>query len=768
MKVAAKLGSYGWGERTVDILKAELDQVIERALDIPVDPGGWWHQYVCPRHHTELVFDPLEADGRTFLCPYGCEWEGEPYRGAWLVFKHQAMARYVLQAAAVYAATGERAYAELGKRLIVRYAEQFPLYPVHPEAQPWMLKGRAFHQALTEAIWATTLLRGYLLLRDEGVLLDGADQQKMDSFLQMLESSMTEYHHILTQERGDPENNYTAWLIAALFCIYAVRGESDKLKHLLEKEGGLRHHLTIAVRPDQLEFEGSIYYHVFVLRAYLIAAEMGDRMGEGLYSLRGEQGQSMQGMLTVLARLADQNGMLPALHDGPYRRVPYAREIAEIVEIGLSVYGDQGYRGLLSHVYREMSGDNGRIGMLEALLYGTGSWDGRIGTAAPGVKDVHDGRRGEGREVQGVWEAFEAPEASKASKALEEPYEPEAFEASEVPETSEASEAPETEETSEVSEASEGRGVATMDPTAGAVPSLVLPDSGFARLRTNDTSGIQALVDFGPHGGAHGHFDKLNLMLHVGHHPLSPDRGTVPYGSVLKKEWYPHTASHNTVTVGGRSQLPSQGKCMAYQAASDWSYIWVRADQAYDQGVLDRHLLLTEDWLLDWFEVELEEPQAIDWWFHYIGSGKVSGGADAVRDPGTTNFGSQDGYAYIKEHRRLLMSKNSPQLDLHIARASGPLAAVSFVPFEGTVCSQVESPGIADDPTRRMEGIRLHQTGSSARFIAVYRRGDKPVTLTWKPSGDGESLNLSDGTTTRNFGMTKSGLKERILDENLV
>ena len=146
-----------------------------------------------------------------------------------------------------------------------------------------MLKGRAFHQALTEAVWATTLLRGYLLLEDAQVSFHEAERRKIDHFLHMLESSMTEYHHMLTQDRGNPENNYTAWLIAALFSIYAVQGEAEKLRQLVVKEGGLRHHLSIAIRPDQLEFEGSVYYHVFVLRAYLIAAEMGTRVGEELF-----------------------------------------------------------------------------------------------------------------------------------------------------------------------------------------------------------------------------------------------------------------------------------------------------------------------------------------------------------------------------------------------------------------------------------------------------------------------------------------------------
>ena len=83
-------------------------------------------------------------------------------------------------------------------------------------------------------------------------------------------------------------------------------------------------------------------------------------------------------------------------------------------------------------------------------------------------------------------------------------------------------------------------------------------------------------------------------------------------------------------------------------------------------------------------------------------------------------------------------------------------------------CTQVESPGIADDPSRRMEGIRLRRTDSQARFIAVYRIGTEPLTLEWNRSENGDWLSLSDGRTARCFTMTNNGLKERVLDENLV
>ncbi|OCT16275.1 heparinase [Paenibacillus pectinilyticus] len=530
LRFAAKHGNKVWLDETVGRLQNEIDQLqLAGSLVVPKDPGGWWHQYVCPHHHTELLFDESCVDASEFHCPHGCVIEGEAYQGAWLVFKHQSLARVALQAAAVYAAQGEKRYAELSKRLLVEYAEQFPLYPVHPEAQSWMLKGRAFHQALTEAIWSTTLIRAYLLLRDEGIAFEAREQVAIDVFLGLLSESMEEYRHVLIHERNNAENNYTAWLNASLSCVYAARGEQAELEALIEGQGGFIHHLSIGVKPDQFEFEGSTYYHVFVLRAYLIAAEMAQRFGIDLYATTGAEGQSMHGMLQALADLADDQGALPALHDGPLARGPYAREIAEIAEQGLAIYGIAGLAPVLREAYRQLgaAGDE----QLEALLYGADR------TAADG----------------------------------------------------------------------EPRG------------SRLWPDAGFVIGRVAGNP-LSFLADFGEHGGSHGHYDKLHLTLMHQAQTLTPDLGMVPYGSTMRRSWFAETASHNTVSLGGLSQAPHEGRCMHYEATETSVYAWLQSTGSYEGCTMNRHLLLTEDWLLDWFQVELagDEPQPIEWWMHPI------------------------------------------------------------------------------------------------------------------------------------------------------
>lgn len=643
-KLKEKVRTFSWSRNALEQLKAELDSNVNACVFIPAEPGGWWHEYVCPEHHTELLFDPSAADAHTFECPHGCRLEGEPYRGAWLVFKHQSLARYMLQAAAVYAAAGESRYAELAKSIFVRYAAQFPLYPVHPDAQPWMLKGRAFHQALTEAIWSATLIRGYLLLKDEGVSFTEEEAAKIDNFFSMLEGSMEQYRRILIYERGNPESNYTAWLNASLSCVYAAKGERSKLEGLLQGEGGFIHHLTIGVKPDHFEFEGSTYYHIFVLRAYLIVAEMAARFGIDLYRAKGGQGQSLEGMFDVLAGLSNEQGELPALHDGPYARVPFAREIAEVFETGFTVYGNEAYLPILAEAYRQMYGSAERTG-LEAFLYAD--------------NEEHETR-----------------------------------------------------------------------PLAAANRrSLLLRDSGFAVLRHPDNP-LSVLADFGAHGGSHGHYDKLHITLNHTKGAVAPEMGMVPYGSKLRKEWFAETASHNTICVGGRSQAPHEGKCMKYEATDAASYLWIRSEDAFEGAVLDRHLLLTGEWLLDWCQVELQEAAAVDWWFHPLGELAMEEANDWTPLREAAPLGADNGYQYVTPVALANPAAGAAKTAIcRITVGGAAFVKLAQLHFPESVVMSVRTPGSSVDPSKPLGGLLHRQQGTNAQVITAYYSGERKVAL---------------------------------------
>ena len=90
----------------------------------------------------------------------------------------------------------------------------------------------------------------------------------------------------------------------------------------------------------------------------------------------------------------------------------------------------------------------------------------------------------------------------------------------------------------------------------------LLPHSGFAVLRSADPLQRQslALLKYGPHGGSHGHPDKLAITLYARGLAAAGDLGTQGYGIELHGQWYRQTVSHNTVLVGGQPQPQATGK----------------------------------------------------------------------------------------------------------------------------------------------------------------------------------------------------------------
>ncbi|WP_407111655.1 heparinase II/III family protein [Streptomyces sp. DSM 116494] len=85
-------------------------------------------------------------------------------------------------------------------------------------------------------------------------------------------------------------------------------------------------------------------------------------------------------------------------------------------------------------------------------------------------------------------------------------------------------------------------------------PRHTFPDAGFAVFRS---AGVHALLDAGPHGGGHGHQDKLSLYLYADDGTAwQPDSGQVPYAHRNLRRHYASTFAHPTFRVDGTEQRP--------------------------------------------------------------------------------------------------------------------------------------------------------------------------------------------------------------------
>ena len=187
----------------------------------------------------------------------------------------------------------------------------------------------------------------------------------------------------------------------------------------------------------------------------------------------------------------------------------------------------------------------------------------------------------------------------------------------------------------------------------------VLPHSGFAMVRSNDPLARQsvALLKYGPHGGSHGHPDKLALTLYARGEPAAADLGSQGYGIDLHRQWYRQTVSHNTVLVSGRAQPPATGTLLRFGThgmrssampsvhsvmpgtdgglptrasgetgrgdpvtGADAAVAWCGASAGVYGGVtMRRAVAWRAPYFVDWFHVRCPARRRIDWLLHVHG-----------------------------------------------------------------------------------------------------------------------------------------------------
>ena len=586
---------------------------------IPRERGGWWHAYVCPAHGVELDHGDLLAgvfpEGGA-RCPHGCRVDTAAVRGAWVVLSHQAWARHLR----VLAHRGERA--EAVARL-VEYAGVYASLATdrHGDAQGWMLRGRLFHQALTDAIWAVNIGHCVITLAEQGT----EDLAAVVPLLDELERAALEARGVLTG-RGDLASNYTAWLNAAgavaSRAASAARGpEWDGAKQWLEGEHGLYAHLRVAVAEDGWEWEGSTYYHGFVLRAALLALRSTDPA-----SVPADVAGVLAGMTDVLASIATPGGLLPALHDGPYLRHPLALEWLELIALAQQLVPSPRLDAVAARARDEL-----------------GPYD-----------------DGLDRELHG-W--FAGP---------------------------------------------------PLPPRPEPGPVSVFPAAGYGVVRA---AGIHALLDFGPHGGSHGHRDKLSLYLYGDTTRWQPDFGQVPYAHAEFRELYASSAAHPAFRADGAEQAECAGDLLA----SDDRSVTAEVTTAYEGVRAVRRVVAGDCYLVDLLTVTGREPRRFT----------------AQLRPGTALDIQQQAAGPVR-------TTWYGDETLHGWHTHTPGAEVR--PFSRP------GPGPADDPQRTRTWVDFTAEAERITFASVYQAASAGPAVTGV-GFDGEELtvDLADGSAAR-FG----------------
>ncbi|HJN19229.1 MAG TPA: heparinase II/III family protein, partial [Armatimonadota bacterium] len=274
--------------------------------------------------------------------------------------------------------------------------------------------------------------------------------------------------------------------------------------------------------------------------------------------------------------------------------------------------------------------------------------------------------------------------------------------------------------------------------------STVFPDAGYVILRSGATGAEGAdrhipenyvALDYGPHGGGHGHPDKLGFVLYGKGQLLAEDPGSIAYGNPAHQGWFRQTISHNTVVVDGKSQKACTGELQFSAFADGIGLCSARADGAYDDARLRRSMALVGDRLIDIVLCESDEDATFDLAYHNRG---VMASSLPFTDLAEAPEGQ--GYEWAKTWRS--------------ADAGGPWGA-TWTQDDGPSVALAQAPGASTvltaigmgNPTRiKVPFVVSRTTGKSALYCSAVQitdgapAGDLAVEILAIDGGDADEI----------------------------
>ena len=636
------------------------------SLDIqpPDEPAGYYHDYFCPHHATELQFDPVWP--QVHRCPVdGQVLAGRRFDAAWRFGANLLLGSMSVLLALRWRLSGEQRCLQRAAEILTGYARRYPHYAGSQNSESGTGLGWATYQSLDEAHLIIRLAQCHDLVAAE---LDPGERVMVER--QLFDRAIA---HI-ARERFRRIHNIECWHIAALVAAATVTGKDAIRDYAVYGEFGFYHQIDAGTHRDGFWWEGSSSYHYYTLAALLTTAAFIRARHPNWHAPR-----RLAAMLAAPLTLVLPDGRLPASNDcwassSLYGKVCHGvPPAAALYEMAAGWWPEPLYVDLLRGIYRDGPRDSE-----EALLHG--------------------------------------PDAVPAD-------------ASSLPRPR----------------------------------SAVLPHSGFAMVRSDDELDRQslALLKFGPHGGSHGHPDKLAVTLYARGEPAAADLGTQGYGIGLHGDWYRQTASHNTVLVSGRKQPPAAGTLLYSTAphvdgvgepsdhlvssqvrhdlqpracvgsdsgtpvtVADAAVRWSGASAGpYDGVAMRRAIAWRDPYFVDCFHVRCPTRRRIDWLLHVHGELRETHGVE-LHDRAGGVLPRSPGWRHIEGRRA---GRSHGAVDVWWSLPSGALQVL--LPDEaGTVITVGNAP--ANPASERLHSVVRTRYARATTFVAVIHPCDDPGDLT--------------------------------------
>ncbi|WP_454759607.1 alginate lyase family protein [Caulobacter segnis] len=184
--------------------------------------------------------------------------------------RHKDNYRLIYEAGMLYRQTGDKAYADLVKRVLLDYAKLYPSLPPHPKRAN-QKPGRLFWQVLNDSVWLVNSIQGYEAVKDaipatDRATIEAGVFRPMAAFLSTGSASTFDSIH-----------NHGTWALAAVGMTGYAIGDQGLVKQALygldgSGKSGFYRQLDELFSPDGYYAEGP-YYQRYALSPFLLFAQ---------------------------------------------------------------------------------------------------------------------------------------------------------------------------------------------------------------------------------------------------------------------------------------------------------------------------------------------------------------------------------------------------------------------------------------------------------------------------------------------------------------
>lgn len=287
-----------------DAATKAADPFVATPITLPDGFGSWVFYYACTDDGTPLrMLAPAVHECPKCKKHFSDERTLAAYRG----IQHSNAEAAALKLAWAYAYSSNNAYAEQVKRILTKFADDYPNYPGRIDR--WNrtgffapLGGRRRVQSLEEAEGILPLAKAYDLTRTAPVWSDAERQHVEKNFFRLTADTLLRF------PMG--KENRQAWYNAGLLAIASVLADATLVEKVLRGPSSFDDQLQRGVGDDGMWWEGTMAYQSYVIQPMIETINIARGMDIAL-----QDHPRFKLFLRSPLRATYPNGVFPCIND---------------------------------------------------------------------------------------------------------------------------------------------------------------------------------------------------------------------------------------------------------------------------------------------------------------------------------------------------------------------------------------------------------------------------------------------------------------------